>query len=307
VNTTGVKIFERAEPPAGQRGLAINQSAIWYTWSTAFRNFTVVFENWLRSLPEPELITIPGLVKYDYTLSLPLPADHPFWDFVRSMCQLERPCGIMLFTDLLDQDIDGFILRRLFAMLRFGIARSLSDERFSLYAPLGTTGAGAGDFDLHADLYLPELLFNVFEEVPGDSSGASIFLHTADLFRLMPQVTALPSEERARITACFQLPPDQDRFKELFRLLHSPSRPWVAELEQEMRKHQLTIKLGPGQGYFIHDRTWLHGRELPNGSVSARRLHRLIFNNAAIYKQVTARLLYSLGQDGPPGISEAVE
>ena len=283
-------IFAATEPPADHRGLAIGRHAKWYTWSAAFRNVIAAAEAWLRTLPEPRLVHVPGLAtEYDYTLAVAASPPPPVQRFARSLCTVRRPRGIMLFTGLLDQPLDGFLLRRLFALLRGSIAGVLGNERFSLYAPLGAIGRHAGDFALHADLYPPELLFNVFEEVPADASGASIFLPTRELHRLIEHVAGLPSDTRDRVAACFRHAADEDRFNELFSLLHDTSRPGVRALESAMRDRQLRVKLATGQGYLIHDRTWLHGREAPTGGVSRRRVHRLVFNTVAIQRSITGK------------------
>jgi len=41
----------------------------------------------------------------------------------------------------------------------------------ALYAPL--TPGNNGEFPLHCDMYIPKRLFNVFDDVPDDDSGAS--------------------------------------------------------------------------------------------------------------------------------------
>jgi len=281
-------VFTRTASPAALRSLAINRFGRWYTWSVDFLQAVRDCEAWLRRLPEPELIHLPGLGQYDYTFTLATVPPPSLRAFMPTLGAMRRPRGIMLFTGLLDGPLDGFLLRRLFALMRDGVAAVLRDERYSLYAPLGATGRYAGDFTLHADLYLPELLFNVFEEVPADSSGASIFLHILDLYRLIDRIDAVPSQTRRMIATCFRDAAYGDRFGQLFGLLHDHARPGILELEAAMRARQLTVRLGRGQGYLIHDRTWLHGREAPSGAVPTRRLHRLVFNTLAIQRRVTA-------------------
>jgi hypothetical protein len=178
-------IFARTEPPDAHRGLPINRHARWYTWSSAFRQAVEDAEAWLRRLPEPTLVQVAGLGEYGRTFTLAVEPPPALEAFARSLCLVRRAAGIMLFTGLLDRRLDGHLVRRLFALLRVSVAAVLHDERFSLYAPLGMTGSHVRDFALHADLYMPELLFNVFENVPADASGASTFLPTRTLLRLM--------------------------------------------------------------------------------------------------------------------------
>ena len=42
---------------------------------------------------------------------------------------------------------------------------------------------------------------------------------------------------------------------------------------------QEKIKLLYGQGYMIHDRKWLHGRDSPSNGVKSNRLYGFVFDN----------------------------
>lgn len=282
------EIFESIAAPAPRQSLAINDYAEWRTWSGSFRECILDLRDWLLALPEPKLTHIHGLEEYDYTFALQTSIPVTLSPFIRSLCAMRRPHKIILLTKLLDEPFDGGILRRLFALMRGSIAEMLGDQRFCLYAPLSTTGRKVGDFALHADLYLPEILFNVFERVPRDCSGGSTFLAVRTLRELLEGMDNVPAKAKAGILECFDLPPTEDRYEKLFHLLHGPAR-WSKRLEKQMREHQLRITLARGEGYLIHDRSWLHGREAPSGGVSSRRLHRLIFNNLATQKRVTTR------------------
>jgi hypothetical protein len=135
----------------------------------------------------------------------------------------------------------------------------------------------AGNFPLHADLYIPRILFNVFEAVPDDDTGASLFLPVSTLRKLMSGITSLPYEIENLILAIIEQQSEFDGFEVLDNLLHG-HWVWVRDLEHAMERKQLRIKLRPGQGYLLDDRKWLHGREAPKGGVPANRLHRLIFS-----------------------------
>ena len=147
----------------------------------------------------------------------------------------------------------------------------------ALYAPLGTTGSGAGAFPLHADLYVPEILWIIFDEVPQGRSGASLFAPASALLGLLDQVPEIPAATRALVRACFEGPAVEDQFDTLFSLLYGGRELWRRTLRRSLRVYQVQIKLHRGQGYLLHDRAWLHGRATPRGGVAAERLHRLIF------------------------------
>jgi len=279
-------LFERVDPPRSQARLPINRVAQWYSWSPEFVCAIRELRPFLRSLPEPTLIRVRHLTEYGDTFHVPAETPQILTPFVRSLSRLPRPRGIMLFTGLLDGPMDGFALRRLFALLRHSIAGILGDERFSLYAPLGDVGANAGDFALHCDLYLPELLFNVFEEVAADTSGTSLFLSVAHLLRIMKSLPRVPRRVMESVADAAAKPLKRDSFDKLYGLLHGSRHPWAAELERAMSQRQERIKLNRGQGYLVHDRAWLHGREAASGGVSIRRVHRLVFNTIYLQRRV---------------------
>jgi hypothetical protein len=286
---TGSPIFVDTAPPE-RPGFATVGWAGWFTWSRQFRDFLADSVEWLDRLPEPNLRKIDGLGEYGSTFHLAVEPPRELTDFALSLCRIKQPAGVMLFTRLLSEPLDGRLLRRVFALLRTSIANILGDERYSLYAPLGTTGMRAGDFGLHADLYMPEILFNVFENVPGDGSGASEFLPVRTLLGLTDEIDAVPKRARARLKACFRDARRADRFNELYGLLHYTERPWAKSLRAAMSDGRRSILLGAGEGYLLHDRTWLHGRTAPTGGVPVSRLHRLVFNTLALQRKIKVSL-----------------
>ncbi len=287
--------FERIEPPANQKRLRINRYASWHTWSPEFR---AVLKHWgkeVRALPAPTLIHLAGGQPYDYTLSLRLtsfersPVMRNLFPFARGLFECPAPTGIMLFSGLLvDGLLDRVGLRYLFAFFRDVLARLAGNEMYAFYAPLGATGRFAAEFPLHADLYIPQLLLNVFDDVAADSSGQSLFLSARKLRSLLGKIPSIPLPVRTRIRSCLTGNLDGDRYEEFFELLHG-TEPWTAALELAMDAAAMKIKLRSGQGYLIHDRTWLHGRDAPVGGVRPRRVHRLIFNSRPLIARLQGR------------------
>jgi hypothetical protein len=74
----------------------------------------------------------------------------------------------------------------------------------------------------------------------------------------------------------FERESNTDRYETCFDLLHGDHK-WVPRLEKFLTEHQLKIPLRSGQGYLLHDRSWLHGRIKPSGGVTANRVRRLIY------------------------------
>lgn len=288
-------IFQEVCPPLADLPFSLKQVAKWYTWSPAFRTFLKETKSRIEALPDPKLSRLPDLKRYNYTFSIPLSklADTKIecrlMTFVQSLYCMKVPQHIMLFTNLLDEDLDGYSLHRLFALFRAGLVDASRDEKCALYTPLRMIGWRARSFPLHADLYIPEVLFTIFDDVPEDLSGASIFVKFSALEQLMAENERLPEKVRLQITERFRCPLDRDYFQQVYYLLHGRWHRWVKELELGILAHQLQIKLHSGQGYMIHDRTWLHGRHNPRGRVSPRRLHRIIFNTTDLMRVREAR------------------
>jgi hypothetical protein len=185
----------------------------------------------------------------------------------------------MFLTNLIDETITRNMLSIIFACFRDAHTLLSKDNTSALYAPLGNIGKRAGEFFLHADLYGPDILFNVFEEVPNDETGASTFISASELQAILHDLAAVPAVTRQNIMKCLTSKRKTDGFHELFDLLHSPYNKWTFDLGIALKNRQSKIKMETGQGYIINDRKWLHGREKPTGGVSSKRLHRLAFRS----------------------------
>src|SRR5438046_107786 len=81
---------------------------------------------------------------------------------------------------------------------------------------------------------------------------------------------------------------DEDRYEENYDLLHG-CHDWTKDIEKRMERQLLKVKLFSGQGYMIHDRKWLHGREALSGNLSSKRLYRLVFNTRQIQASLSRR------------------
>ena len=276
------QVFSPIPCPPLHRGLPINEFANWYTWSNEFLSFLLEAKAELDKLSTPPLIRLAYVKeKYNYTFSWPADAwsghrlSKLFDSFARSMPS--SPTKIMLFDGLIGPALSSSQLHSLFAILRGTLAHLCGNEIFAMYAPLGNVGKWAGDAPLHADLYAPQYLFNVFDVVSSDDSGASIFLSFPMLRSLLAIIRHLPAETADEILALMSSNSLEDRFDELYDLLHG-SHPWRSGLHRAMKQKQLRIKLRSGQGYLLSDRYWLHGREAVSGPVRKNRLHRLVYN-----------------------------
>ena len=276
-------IFEPSDPPARQRRFAISKRATWLTWSGEFRRFLGEWSRYAQRSPPPGKKLVGSLRPYGET----------FWHRVDERSGLGAALrgftnalmrgvdlGALLFFDrMLDAGTTRTSIHLLFAAMRDEIAAALGDRRAALYNPLGSFGKNEGGFPLHADLYAPRFLFNIFDEVPNDGSGAAIFLSVDELPGLLSTVASLPRQVRMRILACQRRVVTDDRYDEFYGLLHDALHPWWGDLRARFRKAQLTMPFERGQGYLLDDRRWLHGRLKPTGGVTQNRIHRLIFDS----------------------------
>jgi hypothetical protein len=282
VDTTPAAVFCEIEPPPMHAASTMNRFATWHTWSDEFRIFLRDASAELNRLSEPRLCRVDGLTVYNQTFSW---SPNHLKDrgiqqrlacFARSLYAAQPGRRILLLHNLLGPDLDSGGLHALFAMIRGALVELAGDPRAAMYTPLGEVGRDARGFALHADLYIPPMLLNVFDHVAADDTGASTFLSVSELRRLISSVGSLPAQEGRKIMALFDRPVRSDRFEDLYDLLHG-DHPWARDLEEAMEQRQLSIKMESGQGYLLHDRTWLHGREAPTGGVPADRVRRLVF------------------------------
>jgi hypothetical protein len=256
---------------------------VWQTWSVETRQILHRLAESAPKLPEPQLVRF-GSGEYEYSLDIDLatclrPA---LWrqvkQVVRALYELKPRAGIVLFDRLFDSRIDGKVLRLLLAAARNELVKMAGDSRAAIYAPLGASGgAEQGDFPIHADLYRPVILWNIFDNVPADGSGASLFLRATTLLQAVRDSSGIPKDVKKRIRELLRGPIRSDSYEEFWDLIHG-AHPWVTRLERIIKREQLVFGLGRGQGYMVHDRLWLHGRQAPRTKVGRDRLHRLIFD-----------------------------
>jgi hypothetical protein len=283
-----MRIFQQVDPPPKQSRLKINREATWFTWSPDFRKLFHPWNKEVEKLPSPLSLHLLRGREYDDTssISISLISDkvlsRDLMVFAKDLYDLEIFDQLMLFTGLIGPDLPSRSLRYLFAFFRAALVSCSGDPLSALCQPLSTSQKTGKEFPLHSDLYIPAILFNVFDHVEIDSSGASLFLPVATVVDLLGSVKSLPDDIRERIVTNLTQMHDRDYYEENYDLLHGCAHKWIQELERRMTRQQSRIKLYSGQGYMIHDRKWLHGRESLQGRLSTKRLHRLIFNTKQI-------------------------
>lgn len=285
--------FVRVDPPRCHAARTLNAFGTWHTWSALARRRIADAVPALLEAGPPSLIHLRQGRAYDYTFSLlgkqAQRLGPVLGSITEALCTMRVSTRIVLLTELLDDGVDGVALHHLFAWLRDDIARRRRHPFGALYAPLGTIGPTAGDFPLHADLYPPELLFNVFDDVPDDGSGTSLFMPMPCFVRTLPQIERLPVTCRERLEELLRSRVVKDSYDEFFNLLYGTEHPWHGEARTMLASAAFGLRFRRGEGYLIHDRRWLHGRRAPRGGVGANRVHRLVFEGDATRRPQTAR------------------
>jgi hypothetical protein len=278
-------IFQEINPPRKQSRLVINRCASWYTWSVEFRSVYERLSAQLHSLKKPRSMRVLGGKEYDNTFSVDIASisdkvlARDLSRFARSLYELKVSDRMMLFDDMLCEEPGGGGIHFIFAYFREAIVRLTGDPMAALSQPLHREFKWPKAFPLHSDLYIPRLLFNLFEDVPDDSSGASLFLPVSVFLEILGGLKSIDEASRRQIAGIITGDHSKDCYEEFYHLLHGDDNEWKTEMERQMSLRQMRIKLYAGQGYLINDRLWLHGREGPSTGVTKKRFHRLIFNN----------------------------
>ena len=279
-----MEIFEAIEPPKRLRRNRFASGAAWWTWSMEFRRFLREWRAYAGEAGAPVMKLVGRRRPYGQTYAHRVesgPLDRELNGFARSLMRSGSRGMFVCLAGLLDRTCGRRAVHLLFAAMRESIVVQRGDSRAALYNPLGSIGADEGDFPLHADLYAPRFLFNLFDDVPGDGSGASVFLGHGEFRRVLRETSSLAATWRQRILRCLAPVVSGDRYDEFWSLLHGPGRPWRGELVRNLRRAQHLVLFERGEGYLLDDRRWLHGREAPNGGVTRNRIHRLIFDSAS--------------------------
>ena len=254
----------------------------WLTWAKPIRQLLSEFAEQTAGWPEPRHIRLLGGVEFDPTFSMPAELRLRLSCIVKinrvaeNLLTVKPGNGVFLFRELTDDDFDSSALSKLWAVLRDTIAERCGNPMAALYAPLSYVGRNARDFPLHADLYVPEYLWNVFDRVSRDGTGATKLLPIVEFFALAKSVK-LPTALLAELNACFDENQGGERFRRFYDMLHVNADPLGQELARASDEAAVRLPLRQGEGYLIHDRAWLHGREAATGGITKRRVHRLVF------------------------------
>lgn len=253
----------------------------WLSWGENAIHFFQTCGKDVDQLAAPSKISVRGCSPYECSYSYRLSRiDRSLRERVLSLSEslLSFPLGstLNLLTGMLDPPSSSSRLAKLFALLRAGVVRLTGDPKSALNAPVFATRRDDG-FPLHADLFLTERLFLIFDDVPQGPLGASLFLPVKTLLDVASQLHGMPPQVAGRLRHLVKNSAARDSFDEFYDLLYSEDHAWRDEMAGAIKLVRSQIKLNRGEGYLINDRHWLHGRNPLHGAVSRSRFRRLVF------------------------------
>jgi hypothetical protein len=257
------------------------RQATWLTWSEEFLNFWKGELGFLSKLPMPRVTNVRGCSPYAASFYFPPQRMPPhlrkqLLGFGRTLVDCEPGLDLWLFAGMLVQPIDSLSLHKFFALLRSAVVLLRGATSAALHSPVVTARRDTG-FALHADLFVRRRLWLIFDQVPHDQSGASIFLKTERALQLISTVNGMPRSTKLELKSLLTGKIRRDSFDRCYDLLHLHEQPWSATFQTSLDRNAERIKLFRGEGYMVNDRGWLHGREPSSKPVTKRRFHRFVF------------------------------
>ncbi|EYF04129.1 hypothetical protein [Chondromyces apiculatus] len=295
--------FAPTQAPAHARGALAD--APWCTWSNEARDLVTAFAKAIGGMAEPALLTRPVGPNHDVTYSLPVDTvtDPALREGLLALAEAlyHRPLpegGILLLSGLSGGGAGGRAMHSLLALLRDALS-ALGGDGSAHYAPIAPAEGARSAFPLHADLFRSPNLLSVFDDVPADDSGTPVFLSTTRLLTLIHDQGSMPEATRRRIVDLLLDRSGDDRYDDLFDLLHG-THPWTYAIEKRMHAARIALRLRPGEGYLVDDRRWLHGREPQTSDVTSDRVRRLTFASATMNEGVDALRRELLAAAGLP-------
>lgn len=248
------------------------------TWSSNAKEFFRQHGRHLRRRTEHRWVR--ACAPYGFTYSLDLHAAPEAFQadllkLARALLALRLGRRLVLLRDLFNARIDRVQMHTLLAWMRAAIVELQHDGKAALYTPPSPDPARDNEFLLHADLFAAERVLLVFDDVPSDGSGRSLLL-PLDQVALVLRRAGMPASERQKALRLISGRWRQDGFDRLHSLLYGTTRPWHRAARDGLRAAAIPVAFARGEGYLLHDRLWLHGRERINGPVRTFRFHRLI-------------------------------
>lgn len=273
-------LFKEDKVPDDHTEVSAVNNIIWLTWSDEFRKEYRTFQKQLALIQPIDILNIRPYKSKSYSLALDRLDQGFLKDFTcyaQALHSFNPESRIVYFSNLIDKKINSKIFHFLFSAFRSVIAERSTEKLAALYMPL-IAGKRISELPLHCDLFIPKILFNVFERVARDHSGHSTFLKLDHLFEdILPEIESMPLTIRYKIEKIFNSVTKKDKYWDVMNLLYNEKYAWAKEVAYRLNRDKFSIRFARGEGYMINDKIWMHGRGHTNGGISIKRLHRLAF------------------------------
>jgi len=274
-----MSMFSADTVPARLKNNPLAQESLWLTWSPAFRRLIAHLRQAGALRRRVSVTRVPSCKPYDktYTISygkLASELRQGIQQFLPSLMAQQSGKKAIFFRRMLSPSLSSNEIRAVFALLREAFIEQHDNPAASLYSPEKNDPG----FNLHADLYFATKLWLIFDDVPDDGSGASLFLTRKQLLRSMQTVPGVPKKAHHAVAQLLDLPLAKDSYNKMYDLIYDQRKPWCQRLQTAMTRGMQTVCLYRGEGYLIDDRNWLHGRSPVSQAVTHRRFHRLTFD-----------------------------
>jgi hypothetical protein len=215
-------------------------------------------------------------------------------ELVRAFYHYELPKqDAVMLTGMIEELGDSTL--ELLGWLRAALCEIAGDRHSAIAAPTGFTGSLEPDqpseFEPHSDMWIPALLFNIFNDaVPGE--GATTLLPMVEMWDVVAGA-GMPGDAIEQLQEA-QVEAGECDYYEQFNGLLYKDHPWSEAVKEALFDASVEVHLGRGQGYFVNDRVWLHGRTaLMPGSLPEdrrhHRLYRLAYNNERLEREAGER------------------
>lgn len=212
--------------------------------------------------------------------------------FIRAMYEFEMPDereGVIV-TRMHDGPYGDSVFK-LFAWARAAMVEMVGEYAVALNPPTALTGSPDGTFEPHSDMFVPALLLNILNDTaPG---------HGLPCIMPMDRVwdvalnAGMPPEKVEELRGALVEAGECDMYENFNGIMYL-DHPWTPAVTRAMFNACTFMSLDRGQGYFINDRKWLHGRTsltkgvLPEGRLQ-HRLYRFVWNSETINAQAKKR------------------
>ena len=126
----------------------------------------------------------------------------------------------------------------------------------------------------------------IYNNVPQGKQGASTFLSTKELKKILSKTKSYPSKKRKLFVDMIRKTERRrDQYYDFWDLIHDERNEWYEELHDKMESKKQFVKFKAGEGFLVHDRLWMHGRTKTRKNPNVKRLILFVFNTERIIEK----------------------